>query len=272
MTTGVSTIKRVALSLGAALLFCGFCALGTWQLFRLHWKLDLIERVETRVHASPVSPPEPRLWLNVKADTDEYTRVVLRGHFLPKYNTYTQAVSSLGSGYWLLTPMKTDSGFLVWINRGFLPSQIEDPLLSQPRSDSQRLEVVGLLRITEPVGGFLRRNDSTTNRWYSRDIAALNVHHHLRDSAPYFIDAALISSIARGETPNLSSPQPSLSFDDTGEGRSTRLNIREPVPGLTVLVFKNNHLMYALTWYALAMMVAGVSLWLIRRGLQNENQ
>ncbi|MGE1076300.1 SURF1 family cytochrome oxidase biogenesis protein, partial [Pseudomonas fragariae (ex Marin et al. 2024)] len=28
--------------------------LGTWQVKRLSWKLDLIERVEARVHADPV--------------------------------------------------------------------------------------------------------------------------------------------------------------------------------------------------------------------------
>ncbi len=32
-------------------------ALGTWQVKRLSWKLDLIERVEARVHAEPTDAP-----------------------------------------------------------------------------------------------------------------------------------------------------------------------------------------------------------------------
>jgi surfeit locus 1 family protein len=35
----------------------GFIALGNWQLERRLWKLDLIEKVETRVHAPAESAP-----------------------------------------------------------------------------------------------------------------------------------------------------------------------------------------------------------------------
>ena len=34
--------------------------------------------------------------------------------------------------------------------------------------------------------------------------------------------------------------------------------------GLTVISFHNSHLVYALTWYALALMVAGISWWIVR--------
>jgi surfeit locus 1 family protein len=34
-------------------LFLGFVALGAWQVQRLSWKLDLIERVEQRLKAPP---------------------------------------------------------------------------------------------------------------------------------------------------------------------------------------------------------------------------
>ena len=32
-----------------------------------------------------------------------------------------------------------------------------------------------------------------------------------------------------------------------------------PVGGLTVIAFRNNHLVYALTWFALALMLAGAA-------------
>jgi surfeit locus 1 family protein len=38
----------------------------------------------------------------------------------------------------------------------------------------------------------------------------------------------------------------------------------EPVGGLTVISFHNNHLVYAVTWYGLALMVAGACLWVVR--------
>jgi surfeit locus 1 family protein len=84
-------------------------------------------------------------------------------------------------------------------------------------------EVTGLLRITEPRGGFLRSNDPAHDRWYSRDVAAIAQAKNLTDVAPYFIDAD-------------ASP--------VGE--------KDPVGGLTVVSLPNNHLVYALTWLCLA--------------------
>ena len=43
--------------LAGALLFLLFIALGTWQVQRRAWKLDLIQQVETRVHAPPMAAP-----------------------------------------------------------------------------------------------------------------------------------------------------------------------------------------------------------------------
>ncbi len=37
-----------------------------------------------------------------------------------------------------------------------------------------------------------------------------------------------------------------------------------PAAGLTVVSFHNNHLVYALTWYGLALMVAGAAAYLFR--------
>jgi surfeit locus 1 family protein len=41
-----------------------------------------------------------------------------------------------------------------------------------------------------------------------------------------------------------------------------------PVAGLTVITFHNSHLVYAITWYTLALMVAG-AIWL---GIRNETR
>ncbi|MGI4935945.1 MAG: SURF1 family cytochrome oxidase biogenesis protein, partial [Janthinobacterium lividum] len=37
-----------------------------------------------------------------------------------------------------------------------------------------------------------------------------------------------------------------------------------PAGGLTVIHFPDNHLVYALTWFGLALMVAGASVWMVR--------
>jgi surfeit locus 1 family protein len=38
-----------------------------------------------------------------------------------------------------------------------------------------------------------------------------------------------------------------------------------PVGGLTIIAFRNNHLLYALTWFGLAVMLAGWSLYVARQ-------
>ena len=59
-----------------------FLALGIWQVERRAWKLDLIDRVETRVHAAPAAAPGPADWPSVSRDRDEYRHVRVTGHFL----------------------------------------------------------------------------------------------------------------------------------------------------------------------------------------------
>ncbi|MEO5932803.1 MAG: SURF1 family cytochrome oxidase biogenesis protein, partial [Duganella sp.] len=76
----------------------GFFALGTWQIFRLQWKLALIERVERRVHAAPVAAPGVAEWPRLSAEDDEYRRVRVSGVYLPASTTWTLASLERGIG------------------------------------------------------------------------------------------------------------------------------------------------------------------------------
>lgn len=218
--------RRAALTAAAALLFAGFAALGTWQVQRLSWKLDLIERVEQRVRAAPVEAPAGP----VSAAADEYRHVVLHGRFLHAHETLVQAVTEQGPGWWLVTPLQRADGRSVLVNRGFVTSESK-ALAARPDGE---VTVTGLLRLTEPRGGFLRRNDPAAGRWFSRDVDAIAAARGIANAAPYFVDAD--------------------SSADTW-----------PVGGLTVVSFHNNHLVYALTWFGLAAMVAGAA-WMLRPG------
>ena len=54
--------RLIIVTLIAAIGIAGFTSLGIWQVKRLHWKLDLIERVDARVTADPVPAPGPADW------------------------------------------------------------------------------------------------------------------------------------------------------------------------------------------------------------------
>ena len=100
--------------------FVLFVALGTWQVQRRAWKLDLIARVEQRVHAPAVPAPGPAQWPEVTAAADEYRHVTATGTFLDTSQTLVQAVTDLGAGYWVLTPLQAADGSIVLVNRGFV--------------------------------------------------------------------------------------------------------------------------------------------------------
>ena len=64
-------MTRRLFALVCLLLAAGFTALGVWQLERRAWKLDLIARVEARIHA----PPRLLTDLSGLSDADAYRRV-----------------------------------------------------------------------------------------------------------------------------------------------------------------------------------------------------
>nr|WP_233212707.1 SURF1 family protein [Collimonas sp. PA-H2] len=230
----------MALLACAVLLFAAFFALGSWQIKRLQWKLDLIQRVDARVHAPAVAAPGPELWPHISAEADEYRHVRVSGTYLYALTTRVQASTELGGGFWLLTPLRSADGSTVLVNRGFVPTAT--PESGVVVAESAPAVVNGLLRISEPGGGFLRHNDPAGNRWYSRDVQAIAAARGLDRVAPYFVDAESVR-------------QPAA--QDIGDGL-------RPVAGLTVISFHNSHLVYALTWYALALMVAGACYWVVR--------
>jgi surfeit locus 1 family protein len=233
----------------ALLLIVLFAGLGSWQLHRLQWKLDLIARVEQRVHAAPAAPPPVARWAGITAESDEYRRVQVAGTYLYDYTTPVLALTEQGSGYWLLTPLCTTDGHVIIVNRGFIPAGPGERTRYDARKSTGypcaanaggAVQLVGLLRISEPGGLFMRANDPAANRWYARDVAAIAAARGLPATltAPFFIDAAA------GQNPAGSPDQP--------QG------------GLTVVSFHNSHLVYAVTWYALALMVAGAWWWTLR--------
>lgn len=217
--------------------FAGFFALGVWQVHRLAWKEALIARVDQNLRAAPQAAPGPDRWAALDRERDEYRRVRVQGRFDHAREVLVHASTSLGTGYWVMTPLHTEAGDWVLVNRGFVPPGMRSQVPHDAARASAPQTVVGLLRFTQPGGSFLQANEPAQGRWYSRDVAALAAAAHLQGRvAPYFVDA---QAVAAGD------------------------NQAWPRPGLTVVQFPNNHLVYALTWFALAAGVAAAAVYVI---------
>ena len=227
----------IAMLLGVAFL----ASLGLWQLERRVWKLDLIRKVESRAHAVPHAIPAEAAQLPLG---HEYEHVQLAGAYLAGRDTWVHASTELGAGYWIISPLRTDSGELVLVNRGFVGMGVaREKVIANSAGP-----VTGLLRASEAQGSWPRRNDPSQDRWYSRDVAAIAAARGLEGVLPYFIDA---------EPP----AESQASAGSKGRAGGDLGPVR-PVAGLTVVHFRNTHLSYAITWFALALMtlVAGIYL------------
>lgn len=224
-------LTLAALAVMALVFFSGFIALGTWQAHRLGWKHALIARVDQRVHAPAVAAPDPEQWPTINADADEYRHVRLSGVFLADRQTLVWASTEQGNGYWVMTPLRLPDGSVVLVNRGFVPTAECDSNAPCVRPPDGTSTVTGLLRMSQTYA-FLRHNDPAQGRWYTRDVQAIATARGLTDVAPYFVDADAAPA----------------------DGKS-----RWPQGGLTVITFPDNHLAYLITWYLLALMVAGAA-------------
>ena len=227
------TVRRGVLLVALTGLLALFVGLAAWQVERRAWKHALIERVDARVHATPVDAPDRTRWPRLSRDDDAYRHVRVDGVFVAGRETFVQAVTVFGNGYWVLVPLRRDDGTIVLVNRGFVRQAERSTIDRVPG----HVTIDGLLRVTEPGGGFLQHNDAATDRWYSRDVAAIAAARGLSDVAPYFVDADADPADAA----------------DAGQSAVAR---GRPVGGLTVVSFTDHHALYAIVWSLLALLVA----------------
>lgn len=214
-----------------------FVGLGVWQVQRLHWKHALIARVDARVHGAPVPLPADA---RVRAGDLEYLRVRVSGTYDGAATALVRAATDYGTGYWTMTPLRLGDGRQVWINRGFVPAGTS-ARAAGASTPAGAVTVVGLQRRNEPAGSLLQANRPAQDRWYSRDVQALAAARRIGPVAPAFIDA-----------------------QQEHGGPPASGSIR-PVAGLTQIHFPDNHLMYALTWFAMAALSAGGLVYAWRR-------
>lgn len=200
----------------AGVVFVTMVKLGNWQVRRLAWKLDLIETVEARAYGDPVETPKT-------LDPPEYLRVQTSGTYQHDLSLRIKAVTELGPGSWVMTPLVTETE-IFWINRGFVPTGTARDDWQEPDGP---IRVTGLIRLDQPDGTLLEENDPGSDRWVSADLRAMSDTRGI-ETANYFIAA-----------------------EHSGDPEAW------PRGGLTQLKFKNTHLSYALTWYAMAVLFLG---------------
>ena len=207
-------------------------ALGTWQVRRLAWKEALVASIDTRMKSAPLPLEEIEAQFKASGDVD-YTPVTLTGSVLNEGEQYFLSTFNGQSGWSIYAPLRLADGRFVILNRGFVPYDQRDPA-KRPGSQPLGTEnITGLARnpLAAKPSSIMPENDTKSNTWYWKDLDGMAVNAGVDKTLllPFFVD-------------------------DWSEEPPGTL----PVTKTTIVDLPNNHLQYAVTWYGLALALAGV--------------
>lgn len=204
--------------------------LGVWQMERREWKRDILDRIAVNQAAAPVTLDG---LLAGDPLRHEYGRVKLAGTFLHDGEFYLAARSLKNKvGMQVVTPLRTDDGRVVLVERGWIPQEQKDPARRAAGQVVGRVELTGIVRRNQERRQFAPENAPDRNVWFHVDVPLMR---KLAGAPPdprldaFFLDAD-------------AAPNPG----------------GVPVGGQTRLDIPNDHLQYAITWFLIALALAGV--------------
>lgn len=212
----------------SAILFSALLVLGFWQLERLAWKEALIADLQTRQKAEALigMPNTPDLTPSL-----EFRRISLTGRFLPYPEFHFPGRSHESApGLHIAQAFLLSDGRTVIVNRGWIP---QNQALTAHRNfgtPSEDIRLEGILRRDGWTGSstFRPDNDPASNTWFYYDSRAMAAEAKVdRMIQSYYVVATKAND------------------DENGL----------PVPVGAEITLTNNHLVYAITWFTLALVL-----------------
>lgn len=212
--------------------------LGTWQIQRRQWKVDLIEKLNNRICQKPIELPETLGEL----ESLEYYPIKVKGRFLyekefvigfrsllvdGKSVSETSFMKNAGNqiGYHIITPFKlADKNLTILVNRGWIPKSQKHLIRQQKSEENDEIEITGILRLSETKPNFVPPNSPQSEAWYYRD---LNEMAKVASTDPIYIEMAYNAHASQ-----------------------------YPIGGQTQVQLRNEHTSYILTWYSLSLFTA----------------
>jgi cytochrome oxidase assembly protein ShyY1 len=220
---GVFTLVMLALFIG----------LGVWQLQRRVEKHALIAALTERLAVAPGALPLPTQWSALTPARDEFRRVSFTAAYeqLPDAMVYSSGSAVRedisGPGTWAFLPARLPSGETVVVNAGFVPNTMQErspqDRAVKPLITGQPVMLTGYLRFPEKAGVLTPAENLARRLWFTRDHLAMAHALGWGEVAPFYID--------------LEQPVPASGI---------------PKPGPLEVHLKDDHMQYAITWFALA--------------------
>jgi cytochrome oxidase assembly protein ShyY1 len=221
-----------------------FVGLGLWQLQRRVEKHALIAALTERLAAAPSPLPPPAQWGAMTPAADEFRRVRFTATYAPIPDAMVYSSGSAvrddvsGPGTWAFLPARLPTGEIVAINAGFVPNTMQDRAQQdravKPLVTDAPVALTGYIRFPESAGMLTPSENIAKRLWFTRDHLAMARALGWGEVAPFYID--------------LEQPVPASGI---------------PKPGPLEVHLKDDHLQYAITWFALAgAVVIAFGVWL----------
>ncbi|WP_027549684.1 SURF1 family protein [Bradyrhizobium sp. Cp5.3] len=234
---GTARKPRVAgFALFTLMMMAFFIALGVWQLQRRAAKHELIDALTERLAAAPIALPPPAQWAALNAASDEFRRVSFTATYAPLPDAMVYSSGSAvrkdasGPGTWAFLPARLPTGEMVVIDAGFVENTMQDRAVEdravKKLVTGEPVALTGYLRFPEPPGLLTPAENRDKRLWFVRDHLAIASSLGWGAVAPFYVD--------------LEQPVPQNGV---------------PRPGPLDVHLKDDHLQYAITWFALALAV-----------------
>ncbi|KAF9481669.1 mitochondrial protein required for respiration [Pholiota conissans] len=221
-------------------------ALGTWQLKRLKWKINLIDELEEKLQLRPLSLP-PNINLSVLPEF-VFRKVLIKGHYDHAHTMLLSPRVREGvHGVHVVTPLIRENGSTILVDRGFVSNDFVSSINSE--EELGEVEILGMLRTSQPRNLFTPDNDPEHGMWYWTDVEKM-------------------AEYAGGEAANVQPVFVEQIFEGHAGEANTKLDKGIPVGRAPTVDLRNSHLSYVITWYSLS----ALTTFMFMRVLVNKKQ
>ena len=200
--------------------------LGSWQVYRLIWKENLIEYYQNQSSSA---------FLDLSKDISsklnlEFRKVKFKGTFLNSKEIYISGKTYEGNiGFHVVTPFRMQNNKTVFINRGWVSEGYRDPEKRKFSLLNNETEINGIIRFPQKKGYFVPENDPNKGFWFTinpNEIIKFLKFKEIDTISEFYVDA--IRQEGKIKIPIGANGKPNL---------------------------RNQHLSYAITWYSLALVL-----------------
>ena len=133
-------------------------SLGSWQLYRLNWKLDLISEIENSLKINPVELS--------KSNNKNYLRIKTSGTVDFDKQIYLYNLNDSGKpGFEVINPILIGNENYL-INRGWIPFDKKDKAEINLINTNH---IIGTLKKQSKANSFKPKNDIEKNYWFTLD-------------------------------------------------------------------------------------------------------